>query len=214
MVVNILGSTGLVGLSIVRQLLKNQQVERVSAYSRRQLPFADGRLQVEVVDFALIEDWRRGICGDVLVLALGTTRKAAGDKEAQYKVDYTYQFLAAEAAAKNGVPGLVLISSVNADPKSPFFYLRMKGELEESICRLPFTSITILRPGPLKGQRETSRVGEAVATFLLDLMPKVLMTPGARPVKAELVAASAVAAVLAPSPGIRIIGPREIWKLP
>ena len=214
MVVNVLGSTGLVGLLIVRQLLADSRVSQVIAYSRRELPIVDPRLRVEVVDFTSLEDWITGIRGDVLVSALGTTRKEAGDKDTQFRDDFTYQLLAAEGASKNGVPGLVLISSVNADSKSPFFYLRMKGQLEESLCRLPFASVAILRPGPLKGQREKWRAGEALAAFLLDLMPKVLVTPGARPVNAELVAASAVAAALAASPGIRIIGPREIWQRP
>ncbi len=212
MVINVLGSTGLVGLEIVRQLLADQRVTQVIAYARRELPLRDPRLRVMVVDFDHLEDWARGIRGDVLISALGTTRKAAGDKRAQYEVDYTYQFHVAQAAAANGVPGIVLISSVNADPKSPFFYLRMKGELEESTCRLPFASIAILRPGPLKGQREKFRIGEALAAVLLDLMPKVLVTPGARPIDAETVAASAVAAALRPSPGIRIIGPRELLQ--
>ena len=38
--------------------------------------------------------------GDVLFSALGTTKKDAGSKDSQYKVDFTYQFNVAKIAAK------------------------------------------------------------------------------------------------------------------
>ena len=56
-----------------------------------------------VIDFDKIEVWKEYLTGDELYSALGTTIKKAGSKEAQYKVDFTYQFDVAKAASENGV---------------------------------------------------------------------------------------------------------------
>ena len=77
---------------------------------------------------------------------MGTTLKTAGSKEAQYKVDVTYQFETAKAAANNNVPKLILVSSIGANHKSIFFYPKIKGLLEEMVKKLNFKSICILRP--------------------------------------------------------------------
>ncbi len=86
----------------------------------------------------------------------------------------------------------------------------MKGELEDKVSKLPFTSINILRPRPLKGEREHERLNEVIYTKFLDLMPKVLATPGIRPISGKKVAKKAVDAGLAQIAGIRIIGPKEL----
>lgn len=204
----VIGATGLVGGHITKILLTDPLISKVQVFSRRPLSMSDDRLKVEVVDFEKMDSWKNNIRGDVLFSALGTTVKDSGTKAAQYRVDHDYQFEIAQAAARNGVSRFVLISSVNADSKSHFFYLRMKGELEEKVVKLGFQSISILRPGPLKGHREKSRLREIISTAILDLMPKVLVTPGARPVDGEKVAEVAVKAGLYYKKGIHIIGPR------
>ena len=79
--------------------------------------------------------------GDVLFSALGTTKKDAGSKDSQYKVDFTYQFNVAKIAAKNRVKHLVLVSSVGANSKSLFFYPKIKGQLEDEVKKLAFDKI-------------------------------------------------------------------------
>lgn len=206
----VIGSTGLVGRDIINLLLENHEVH---SFSRRSLGFSHPHLHEHIVDFDKIESWQHLLMGDVLFSALGTTLKAVGSKEAQFKIDHDYQFDVARASARNGVSSYVLISSVNADSASLFFYLRMKGKLEDGVSQLPFKSINILRPGPLKGDREKVRLGEIISTKMLDLMPKVLATPGIRPVLSSKVAKIAVNTGLSPQNGIKIIGPREIQKV-
>ena len=58
---------------------------------------------MHVVDFDYPEAWEDQLKGDVLFSCMGTTIKAAGTQEVQWKVDYTYQFDAAKAAKANGV---------------------------------------------------------------------------------------------------------------
>lgn len=208
----VFGATGLVGKSVMEKLLANTAVDSVQIFVRRTTGLVHKKLTETIVDFDKIDSWKQELKGDILFSALGTTLKAAGSKEAQYKVDFEYQLQVAKAAAENDVKTYVLISSVNADPKSPFFYLKMKGELEEKISTLSFESIHILRPGPLKGHRETSRLNEVISTKFLDLMPKVLVSAGMRPVEGDRVAEVAVAAGLSAEKGIHIHGPKIILK--
>jgi uncharacterized protein YbjT (DUF2867 family) len=206
----VVGATGLVGELIVKKLITHPSVSEILVFSRRELPFNDQRLKVHLVDFDKISDWKMLIKGDILFSALGTTLKAAGNKQAQYKVDYEYQLDIATAGSLNDVKNFVLISSVNADPCSSFFYLRMKGELEQRVGSLPFKSLSILRPGPLVGPRHKNRLGEEISISCLKLIPEFLLTPGMRPILANKVATTAVRVGIENLEGIRIVGAREI----
>ncbi len=206
----VIGATGLVGKSITEKLLENTAVGSVQIFVRRSTGLVHKKLIETIIDFDKFDTWKSQLKGDILFSALGTTLKTAGSKEAQVKVDYEYQLQVAKASAENGVKKYVLISSVNADPKSPFFYLKMKGELEEKISTLSFEAIHILRPGPLKGHRETSRLNEVISTKFLDLLPKVLVSAGMRPVAGEKVAEVAIKAGLSAEKGIHIHGAKSI----
>ena len=107
----VIGATGLVGHELVQQLLQDQRFVRVVVLGRRNSGFVHARLEEHLISFDQPEQWRHLVKGDVLFSALGTTLKTAGSKEAQYKVDHTYQLEVAKAAAANGVPVYVLVSS-------------------------------------------------------------------------------------------------------
>ena len=107
----------------------------------------------QVIDFDQPDSWKVLITGDVLYSTLGTTIARAKTKDAQYKVDFTYQYNVAEIAAANGVPSYVLVSSAGATSKSKVFYSNMKGKLEDAVKLLPFKVISIIRPGQLAGER-------------------------------------------------------------
>ena len=145
----VIGATGAVGRDLIDQLLQDDAFESVVAFVRRPLTVENPKLTVYVIDFDHPERWRQLLRGDVLFSCLGTTIKAAGSQAAQWKVDYTYQYEAAQAARENGVGTYALVSSIGADPKSKIFYTRMKGELEEAVKKLGFPACFILQPPSL-----------------------------------------------------------------
>jgi uncharacterized protein YbjT (DUF2867 family) len=210
MEVIVIGATGLVGKNIVKKLIADERVSKVITFTRRLPDLTHPKLDARIVNFDQIHSWKDQIKGDVLFSALGTTLRDAGSKEKQYLVDHDYQLSVAVQAAYNEIKNFVLISSVNADPKSFFFYLRMKGELEEKLSKLPFASLFILRPGPLVGTRSKPRWQEKISTMFLNLLPKALVSPGMRPVSGERVAEVAVRSGLSNEVGIHIIGPRRL----
>ena len=201
----VLGATGLVGKEIVSQLLNNPEIQEVSIFARRTTGVTHSKLKEHIINFENINSWSSLIVGDVLFSALGTTLKAAGDQKAQYRVDHDYQFEVARAAVKNGVKSLVVISSTGASAKSPLFYLKMKGELEDHLRELLFASIYFLRPGPLKGHREKSRLGEIISTAILGPIPKKFLPKGFIPVDGSQVAKIAIQHGLGGKRGVHVI---------
>lgn len=207
----VIGSTGLVGKQIVKKLLNLNSIDEVQVFARRSLNLSDPKLREEIVDFDKISEWGHKIRGNILFSAVGTTLRAAGSKEAQFKIDYTYQLETAKAAARNGVECFVLISTINANPRSPFFYLRMKGQLEEAVKELPFQSINLLRPGPLTGPRERIRWGEVFSTSIIEIVKKFVKL-NIEPIDSEKVADAAILSGLKQERGIQIINPKEILE--
>jgi uncharacterized protein YbjT (DUF2867 family) len=205
----VIGATGLVGKSIIEQLLDNSEVSEVLIFARRSTGIQHSKLIEKIIDFGKMKDWGHEVKGDFLFSALGTTIKAAGSKEAQYLIDHDYQLEMARLAAQNGIKSYVLISSVNASASSPFFYLKMKGELDEEVMKLPFESITILRPGPLKGHRERPRLMEEISTRVLSVLP---VNAGMKPVEGSQVAKVAINHGLKGNSGKRILEAKAILR--
>ncbi len=186
----VVGSTGLVGKELIQLLLESEHFSEVTSISRRKLTFDHKKLTQVMVEFDQLENWSPHFKGDVLFLCLGTTKKIAGSKENQWKVDFDYQFRAATLAVNNGVNRCVLISSIGANSSSPFFYLKMKGALENALKSLNFNQLSILRPGPLVGRREKPRFGESLLILSSNLLPKKIFPSS--PVEAKKVASFAL----------------------
>ena len=83
----VIGATGAVGRDLVEQLSEDEAFGGVVAFARRPLAVESPKLTVHVIDFDHPERWRQLLRGDVLFSCLGTTIKAAGSQEAQWKVD-------------------------------------------------------------------------------------------------------------------------------
>jgi uncharacterized protein YbjT (DUF2867 family) len=170
----IIGATGLVGNHLLQLLLEDENFSCVKIFVRRKTGIENPKLKEFVIDFNDIEHYSADITGDVLFSCLGTTLKQAGSKEAQYKVDYTYQYTFADLASKNGVQHYLLVSSTGADATSAFFYSKIKGELEQSIKQMPFEKIVIVQPSVLKGERNENRIGEKIGAAIIDGLSKII----------------------------------------
>jgi len=207
----VLGGTGLVGHLLVQLLLVHPTYSQVTLLLRRKTELSHPKLTQHVIDFDQPAAWGELVQGDVLFSALGTTRKVAGSKDAQFRVDHDYQLWAAQSAAQSGVPHYVLVSSAGADAGSLFFYPRIKGQLEQAVGALGFSTCSILRPSILDGQRVERRVGERMALSVMRELPKWLLPQSARPTPASAVAQMCINADLAGSPGVRVIEAQEIY---
>jgi uncharacterized protein YbjT (DUF2867 family) len=188
----VVGATGLVGAQLVRLLLQDERFEVVKVFARLSTGISHYKLEEHLIDFEQPQEWRHLIKGSVLFSALGSTHKEAGSRNAQYKIDYTYQYLFAEAAAKNGVGVYVLLSTSNASIDSVVFYARLKAVLEEEVKKLPFLNIHILRPGPLEGQQELEGPVEKILAFFLKGLNKIGLFKRHQPISDKSVAKAMV----------------------
>ena len=183
----IIGATGATGKDLVDLLLQDSAFDAIHVFVRRPLSISDPLITTHIVDFEKIDTWKSEIRGDVLFSCLGTTLRAAGSQEAQWKVDYDYQFNVAKAAHDNGVETIVLMSSVGANPQSSFFYPKMKGKLEEAVKLLGFPNTIIVRP-PSLIRRNSDRWGEKVGVVVLKALNKVGILRSMKPMSTEAVA--------------------------
>lgn len=209
----VIGSTGLVGKQLVLQLLEDTRFDRVVSFVRRPSGNTHAKLEEHVVDFRAPDAWAELVKGDVLFSSLGTTIKQAGTKEAQYEVDYTFQFRTAQAAAKNGVKAYVLVSSASASAGSAVFYSRMKGELERDTQRLGFSSVTYVRPGLLGGERENPRAGERFAEGVLNVIGWLPGLGNVKTIQGKTVAKAMIAAWGQHTPGVTVLHNKELFAL-
>lgn len=209
----VIGATGMVGKQLVHLLLEDTRFNKVSVYGRRSLAIQNPKLEERLIDFDKPDSWQQLIHGDILFSTLGTTLKQAGGQQAQYKIDHTYQYQFAEAAAYNDVPVYVLVSSASASPDSKIFYSRMKGELEHDVKKLPFMSINILQPSLLVGQRDKPRFGEAFGYKVLNIINNIGLFRKYRPIQARTVAKAMINAGLNAANGLHIYTLDKIFPL-
>lgn len=207
----VIGATGAVGKDLVQQLIEDSSVERVDIFVRREVKISAPKLVVHVIDFDHPETWASQLQGDVLFSCLGTTIKAAGSQENQWKVDYTYQYEAAKAAKANGVKTYVLVSSVGANAKSKVFYTKMKGALDDAVQELGFEGCFILRP-PSLIRKGSDRFGEKVGIVALKAFNAIGLLRSFTPMRTEDVAASMIRLAKSGRQGVEIIDSQDILK--
>lgn len=207
----VIGATGAVGKDLVGQLLADGQFERVDIFVRREVDIQSDKLIVHVVDFDSPASWTDQLAGDVLFSCMGTTIKAAGTQDAQWKVDYTYQLDTARAARSNGVPTYVLVSSIGANPQSKVFYTRMKGALEDAVRGLGFEGCFILRP-PSLIRKGSDRFGEKAGVGILRAFNAIGILRNLAPMPTEVVAAAMIRLAKSGRKGTEIISSQDILK--
>jgi uncharacterized protein YbjT (DUF2867 family) len=210
----LLGATGLVGGHLLPLLAADGRWAHVVTLGRRPMPRAGPRHAHHVIDFERLAERPELFTCDDVFCCLGTTIKQAGSEEAFARVDRDYPLEAARLARGQGATQYLLVSSLGASPRSPFFYTRVKGELEEALEDVGFESLSIFRPSQLAGERAEERPGERWALAALRVARPALVGPlrRLRPTPAEAVA-RAMAAVAAERPaGVRVFEAEEIVK--
>lgn len=171
----VVGATGLIGTTLIARVVGRERY-RLTAIARRAVALPEGaRMELLVADPA---KWGEAIAAanaGVLVIALGTTWRAAGRDEAAFRaVDKDLVLAAAQAAKSAGVRQCIAVSSVGAVASSGNRYLRVKGEVEDALAKLKFERLDILRPGLLRGPRAERRPAERIAMLVSPLADRFL----------------------------------------
>ena len=190
----LIGATGATGSDLLKLLLDDGEVESVVIFARKNPEVEHPKLKVHIIDFEKPEEWSHLVRGDVLFSCMGTTRKDAGSKEAQWKVDYDYQYSFAKAAKENEVGCYVLVSSINASSKSRFFYSRMKGRLDDAVSELGFPRLLIFKP-PSLIRKGSDRKMEKAGVKVISFFNRLGLINSLKPMSTETLAKEMLAAV-------------------
>ena len=190
----IIGATGATGKDLLAKLLEDDTYSEVHCFVRKPMSISHPKLHAHVVDFDTPEAWADLLHGDVAFSCLGTTLAVAGSKEAQWRVDYDYQYAFAEHCKNNGVPTFVLVSAAGAKAQSKLFYNRMKGALEEAVKKLNFPRLLIFQPSVLI-RSNNDRGAENFSVKAIHFLNKIGLFKHYRPMPTEILAEKMLSAV-------------------
>jgi uncharacterized protein YbjT (DUF2867 family) len=175
MIATLIGSTGLTGSFLVRQLLADSAITRVISVSRKSLNISHEKLtEVLVSDLAELPSVESEIRGELYFCCLGTTIKTAGSKENFEKVDHAAIVAFAKVAKAHDAKSFTLVSSMGANASSMFFYNQVKGRTEDDVKALGLRSLIIFRPALLVGPRLEFRLAERIVTKTLVPLSRLL----------------------------------------
>ncbi|MDN3202656.1 oxidoreductase [Algoriphagus sediminis] len=212
------GTSGLVGMQVLHQILKNPEYDYVISVGRRKLALKHQKLVQISGDILEISNWNwadmmveEDIKGDFQNLkvsiesgeteihafcSLGTTIKAAGSQEKFRVIDHDMVLALATWAKSIGTKKFLYVSALGADANSSVFYNKVKGEVEDDLKALDFDFLGLFRPSLLLGNRNEFRFGEQVASILMKPLVWLKLLKNIRPVYDYQVAKAMVVTAL------------------
>ena len=201
------GGSGLVGGECLKQLVAADEYSRIIVVTRRDLGEAARHAKVRqaVTEFDQLGGLRRSLRGDHVFCALGTTIRKAGSQARFRQVDFEYPLRLAQLTRMNGASHFSIVSALGASRSSPFFYSRVKGEVEDGLRAMEWPSLAIFRPSLIAGDRAESRPLERLSEQFLRFAPATW-----RPVAASDIAAAMVATALRSPAGVAVVESRNI----
>ena len=173
----VLGATGLVGGKLVEQLLHDDRYAAVRVFGRRKLDREHPKLEEFIGDLLQFESFAHDFVGDEVFCCIGTTKAKTPDQNSYYKIDYGIPVAAARLAQKKRINTFLVVSALGADPKSPIFYNRVKGEMEASVLALDIPKTHIVQPSLIGGNRQEKRAGESLFKGLLGVLNGIMIGP-------------------------------------
>ena len=204
----LVGATGLVGQSVVRQALADSRVEKLIAVTRKPLP-PQPRMENPTVDFDALPADEPWWAADGGICTLGTTMRQAGSHHAFRKVDVDYPLAVATLLREHGAQSFAFNSSIGANPKARAFYMRVKGEVEQRLIALGFPSLTLLRPSGILGPRQPHRKWEARTIRVFHSLRPVLPRHY-RVVPADKIAKALIEAALTAPAGVQVVESEQL----
>jgi uncharacterized protein YbjT (DUF2867 family) len=211
------GASGLVGHSVLAQLLR----QPVDLHLLLRRPLADlparPRLHTHLLDFALLDAMADALpAPQAVYICLGTTIAVAGSQAAFRSVDFDAVLAVARSARTAGASRCAVVSALGADANARVFYNRVKGEMEQALTVLGFERLVIARPSLLVGERtalgQPRRAGEIwgerLSRPLLPLIPARW-----RPIAAERVARALVLEMAQAGPALAVLESERLQSL-
>ena len=156
------GGSGLIGNSVLNLLDKKES--KIYAFSRQNLNKKFKNVKDVIFNFDTLEANIELNNWDHIYICLGRRLKVwellyiqKKDRKNHFKIEHDYIIKILEKAKKLGARDVSIISAIGANSKSSNFYLKTKGLLEESIKLLGYDNVSILRPGHILANNNSSK---------------------------------------------------------
>lgn len=179
----VFGATGLVGKSLLNQLIDNENYIKIIVFNRNLQNYTSSKIDEVLLDWNDVDRIKNQLIADELFCCVGTTIKKAGSKDNFVKVDFQIPVTLAQIAEQNKIKKLLIVSSLGAHANSKNFYLQTKGKMEEEVLKYNIPNIYFLRPSMLLGKRDEFRMGEELGKIAMKIF-KPVMISGLRKYKA------------------------------
>ena len=174
----IFGATGMVGQGVLRECLRDPQISRVVTVGRTAPAATDPKLRAltvpDLFDLSPIAGELTNL--DACFYAIGVT--SLGMNEADYtRVTHDLTLSVANfLLARNPRLAFVFVSGASSDSSAQgrVMWARVKGKTENALLRMPFKSVTVVRPGliiPMHGIRSRTRLYNVLYVILRPLVP-------------------------------------------
>ncbi|QZE15155.1 hypothetical protein K4L44_04805 [Halosquirtibacter laminarini] len=137
----IFGQSGMIGNLVTQKLIQDASFN-ITSIQRKQDPLLPSYIQQYTIDCI------QQIClkADHVVICIGARLEKREPISNLKKVDLLLVNKIAKWAQTMHIPHISIISSIGADRFSTSYYLKMKGQMERSIRKLSFDSITFYKP--------------------------------------------------------------------
>lgn len=184
------GATGMVGQGVLRECLRDPEVEQILLLARRSTnnshPKVRELLVSDFMEYATIESDLVGC--DACFYCLGVS--SVGMSESEYhRITFDLTIAAANVLVKNN-PAMtfVYLSGTGADSSESgkVMWARVKGKVENALFQLPFKGVYVIRPGyiqPLHGIKSRTPlynwlyfVGKPLYPLLKTIFPTAVTT--------------------------------------
>lgn len=166
----VLGSSGLIGSLLLEKLFNHPDYSTIITIVRKPQQINHPKLIEIVTDFNSDINLDDIETINSIFSCLGTTRKKTPDLDAYHKIEVDIPNQFAKIGNQKGLTKFHYISAVGANANSSNFYLKMKGEAEETLQKNTIKQLFLYRPSLLIGNRAEYRLAENISSKVFPLI--------------------------------------------
>lgn len=171
------GGSGLIGSCLLSELRSSDEISDILLVARSASGISDPKIRELILNFDDLDSHAEELKADIIFSCLGTTTGKTPDANLYRKIDLEYPLKMLHIGMNKGLKQFHIITSIGADAASSNSYLKLKGELENSLKSSGVPSLHIYQPSFLKGERREKRPAEIIMNILSVIIDPLLIGP-------------------------------------
>ena len=171
------GGSGLIGSCLLSELRSSDEISDILLVARSASGISDPKIRELILNFDDLDSHAEELKADIIFSCLGTTTGKTPDANLYRKIDLEYPLKMLHIGMNKGLKQFHIVTSIGADAASSNSYLKLKGELENSLKSSGVPSLHIYQPSFLKGERREKRPVEIIMNILSVIIDPLLIGP-------------------------------------